>query len=451
MIDLLRNIAFFIIALSILVAFHEYGHFWVARKCGVIVQRFSIGFGKVLWRRIGKDGCEYVICAIPLGGYVKMLDERVEDVPANQIDGAFNRKPVLARMAIVSAGPIANFIFAIFALALMYFIGVSTVKPVIGEVSPNSIASQINLVSGQQIKSIDGKKVEHWQDVNHAIVGLIGAQSSSVGVGPINSDVVSVKNIDLTEWQFDPQKQSSLNSWGIAPYRPKATLTIAQISKSSAASQLGLLQGDILIAANGDKINDWQSFATLIQQSHGTSIDLVYQRNTQQLTGKLYPQLKQDSQGRDIGFAGIAPYSEQIPASHQITLEYGVFDSVIVGVEKTWDLTLLSFSMIGKLVTGDLSVKNLSGPISIAQGAGQSAAYGLVAFLSFLALISVNLGIFNLLPLPVLDGGHLMYYFIELLTGKPVPEKIQEVGFRIGGALLFMLMSIAIFNDFTRL
>ncbi len=451
MIDLLRNIAFFIIALSILVAFHEYGHFWVARKCGVIVQRFSIGFGKVLWRRVGRDGCEYVICAIPLGGYVKMLDERVEDVPANQIDGAFNRKSVFARMAIVSAGPIANFIFAIFALALMYFIGVSTVKPVIGEVSAHSIASQVNLKSGQQIKSIDGKSVEHWQDVNHVIVGLIGEKSSSIGVGPLNSDVVTVKTVDLSNWQFDPQKQSSLSSWGIVPYRPKPTLTVAQVTKGSAAEKAGLQKADVLISANGDKISDWQSFATLIQQSHGTSIDLVYQRNTKQLSSKLFPQLKQDSQGNNIGFAGIAPYSEQTPMSHRITLEYGVFDSIVVGVEKTWDLTLLSFSMIGKLVTGDLSVKNLSGPISIAQGAGQSAAYGLVAFLSFLALISVNLGIFNLLPLPVLDGGHLMYYFIELLTGKPVPEKIQEVGFRIGGALLFMLMSIAIFNDFTRL
>ncbi|MCG7530237.1 sigma E protease regulator RseP [Psychrobium sp. MM17-31] len=451
MIELLRNITFFIVALSVLVAFHEFGHFWVARKCGVIVQRFAIGFGKVLWRRVGKDGCEYVICAIPLGGYVKMLDERVEDVPENLAHGAFNRKPVLARIAIVAAGPLANFIFAIFALALMYMIGVSTIKPIVGEVKKDSIAAQVNLAAGDQIKSINGKTVAHWQDVNHAIVGLIGSNTATIGYGPVGSEVMKTKSIDLANWQFDPQKQSSLNSWGIVPYRSKATLTVAQVTEGSAAKEAGLQQGDVLIAANGEKINSWQSFAILIQQSHGTSIDLLYQRNTKQHTTALFPRLKEDSEGNKIGFAGIAPYGEPIPKDYQLTLEYGPIDAIVVGAQKTWDLTLLSFNMIGKLITGDLSVKNLSGPISIAQGAGQSAAYGIVAFLSFLALISVNLGIFNLLPLPVLDGGHLMYYFIELLTGKPVPEKIQDVGFRIGGALLLMLMSIAIFNDFTRL
>jgi regulator of sigma E protease len=451
MIDIIRNISFFIIALSILVAFHEYGHFWVARRCGVIVQRFSIGFGKVLWRKVGRDGTEYVICAIPLGGYVKMLDERVEDVAPELLHGAFNRKPVLSRIAIVVAGPLANFIFAVFAMWLMYLVGVNAYKPIINYVTPNSIASQFSVKSGEQIKAIDNVETQTWTDVNHAIVGLIGQKATSVTVGLPNTDVQRTINVDLSDWNFDPQSQSSLNSFGLVPMRPTATLSIAQVVKGSAAQSAGLIVGDVLLRANDQKIIEWSKFATLIQQSYGTSIHLVYQRNGKEMTTSLYPKLKVAKNGTKHGYAGIAPSINPLPKEYTVKLKYGVFDAFVVGADKTWSLTKLSFSMIGKLLTGDLSVKNLSGPISIAQGAGQSASYGFVAFLSFLALISVNLGIFNLLPLPVLDGGHLMYYFIELLTGKPVPEKIQDVGFRIGAALLFMLMSIAIFNDFTRL
>jgi len=451
MIDLIRNIAFFIVALSLLVAFHEYGHFWVARRCGVIVQRFSIGFGKVLWRKVGKDGTEYTLCAIPLGGYVKMLDERVEDVPSELLHGAFNRKSVLARIAIVIAGPLANFIFAVIALWLMYVIGVTGIKPIIEDTIPNSIASHLMMEQGDEVISIDNKPVQNWQDVNHAIVGLIGQSSTTITYLPAGSKQTITKAIDLNQWSFDPQKQSSLNSIGFIPFRPQASLEITQVVKNSAAQDAGLLSGDVLISANGLVINQWNEFAILIQQSHGTSINLTYQRKGKEMTTMLFPRFKIDGNGNKIGYAGLAPLVNPWPDEHTITLKYDVFDAMVIGAQKTWDITKLSASMIIKLITGDLSVKNLSGPISIAQGAGQSASYGFVAFLSFLALISVNLGIFNLLPLPVLDGGHLMYYFIELFTGKPVPENIQNVGFRIGAVLLFMLMSIAIFNDFTRL
>jgi len=451
MIDIIRNISFFIIALSILVAFHEYGHFWVARRCGVIIQRFSIGFGKVLWRKVGRDGTEYVICAIPLGGYVKMLDERVEDVEPGLLHGAFNRKPVLARIAIVIAGPMANFVFAIFAMWLMYLIGVNGYKPIVDQVIPDSIASQLAINSGEQIKAVNGDNTQTWTDVNHAIVGLIGKSSATVSVGLPNTEVMRTIKVDLTHWSFDPQSQTSLSSFGLIPMRGKLTLDIARIVDGSAGQQAGLMIGDVLISANGNIFEQWSDFATIIQQSYGTSIHLVYQRNGKEMATSLSPKLKVDKNGTKRGYAGVGPTFIPLSKEYTVTLKYGVLDAIGVGAEKTWSLTKLSFNMIGKLLTGDLSVKNLSGPISIAQGAGQSASYGFVAFLSFLALISVNLGIFNLLPLPVLDGGHLMYYFIELLTGKPVPEKIQDVGFRIGAALLFMLMSIAIFNDFTRL
>ncbi|MDP2559989.1 sigma E protease regulator RseP [Psychrobium sp. 1_MG-2023] len=451
MLSILWTLLSFVVALGILVAIHEFGHFWVARRCGVTVQRFSIGFGKVLWRKVGQDGTEYVIAAIPLGGYVKMLDERVDEVSADQLEGAFNRKPVLSRIAIVAAGPIANFIFAIFAFWLMYLIGVSAVKPIVGEIKPQSIAAVAGIEQGQEIVAINGDATEHWQEVNLALVGLIGNTEATITVTEPGRSATIVKRLDLSKWDFDPETQGPVRSLGLVPFYPEPTKVLAGVEAGSPADLAGLMVGDTLVTLNGVKIERWQEFVTLIQQSHGTSSTLTYQRNGNTFSTTLVPQKKQTADGRIYGYAGVTPTATPWPEQYQITYDLGPIDALVVGAEKTWQLMDLSIAMLGKLLTGDISVKNLSGPISIAQGAGQSASYGVVAFLGFLALISVNLGIINLLPLPVLDGGHLMYYFIELLTGKPVPEKIQEVGFRIGAALLFMLMSIAIFNDFTRL
>jgi len=449
MIAILWNLASFIVALGILVAIHEYGHFWTARRCGVTVQRFSIGFGKVLWRKVGQDGTEYVIAAIPLGGYVKMLDERVDDVPEHLVDGAFNRKSVLARIAIVAAGPLANFVFAVFAFWLMYLIGVNGIKPIVGHVAPASIVAQAGIETGDEIISIDGEPAQHWQDVNLSLVGAFGQPSSDIVVRSNNN--LTTKRLDLTQWKFEPEKHSPFRSLGLAPYFPEPSLVLSAVAEQSPAQQAGLRVGDKLVSVGGVKITKWKQFVEIIEQNGGTSVNVAYQRNDTMIEARITPQRKINNQGNSIGYAGVSPTPTPWPESSKVTLEYGVVDAFTKGMEKTWQLVSLSFNMIGKLVTGDLSVKNLSGPLSIAQGAGQSASYGVVAFLSFLALISVNLGIINLLPLPVLDGGHLMYYFVELVTGKPVPEKVQEVGFRIGAALLFMLMSIAIFNDFTRL
>lgn len=451
MIGILWNLVSFIVALGILVAIHEYGHFWTARRCGVIVQRFSIGFGKVLWRKVGKDGTEYVIAAIPLGGYVKMLDERVEEVEESQRHRAFNRQGVLARIAIVAAGPIANFIFAIFAFWLMYLIGVNGIKPIVGDVTSNSIVASAGISSGDEIVSIDNEPTKHWQDVNLALVGAYG--QASVDISVINERYTTpiVKTLNLGQWKFEPEKQSPFVSLGFVPYFPQPSLVLSAVADGSPAQLAGLQIGDQLVEIDGVKITKWQQFVKIIEQSGGTSVTVTYQRMDSVISTTLIPQIKTNQQGNKIGFAGISPTPTPWPEENQVTLDYGIYDALVKGMDKTWQLVTLSFNMIGKLITGDLSVKNLSGPLSIAQGAGQSASYGIVAFLGFLALISVNLGIINLLPLPVLDGGHLMYYFIELLTGKPVPERVQEVGFRIGAALLFMLMSVAIFNDFTRL
>ncbi|MCL1057645.1 sigma E protease regulator RseP [Shewanella gelidimarina] len=456
MIDFFWNLGSFIVALGILIAAHEYGHFWVARKCGVKVERFSIGFGKAIFRRTGKDGTEYVLAMIPLGGYVKMLDERVDDVPEALKDQAFNRKNVWQRIAIVSAGPIANFIFAIIALYAMYLIGVPAIKPIIDSTIVGSPAAQIIVKEPLQVLSVGGQKVKDWEEVNLALAGHIGDKQVNISVAPLSRLEGSRSGeqeytLDTSEWTFDPEKELPITAIGLGMYRPQILPTLALVSEDGAAGLAGIEVGDILVAVDGERYTEWPQFVNLIQQSANKSIDLTVRRDGEQLTLKVTPKSRENAAGQIEGVIGVAPTSEPWPENMKLQLEYGFIDSFPIAVDKTWQLVSVSIKMIGKLLTGDISVKNLSGPISIAQGAGNSANVGLVYFLGFLALISVNLGIINLLPLPVLDGGHLLYYFVEVITGRPVPEKVQEIGFRIGAALLLMLMSVALFNDFSRL
>ncbi|GGQ01302.1 sigma E protease regulator RseP [Shewanella ulleungensis] len=456
MIDFFWSLGSFIVALGILITAHEYGHFWVARRCGVKVERFSIGFGKAIWRKVGQDGTEYVVAMIPLGGYVKMLDERVEDVPAELADQAFNRKTVWQRIAIVSAGPIANFIFAIVALYIMYLIGTPSLKPVIDSTKLDSPAGIINVVEPQQIIAVSGQKVRTWEEVNLALVGHIGDPSIELTLAPLatlSSMDMPTKTVtlDTSAWIFDPEKTSPIISLGLGIFRPGIDPTIALVSAESAAEQAGIKVGDKLSAINGHPYSDWKAFVDVVQTSANETINMTLIRDGQVINVDVTPKAQQNSDGETIGIVGISPTQAPWPDNMRFDLEYGIVDSFIAATDKTWQLVVVSFKMIGKLFTGDVSVKNLSGPISIAQGAGASASYGLVYFLGFIALISVNLGIINLMPLPVLDGGHLLYYFVEVITGKPVPEKVQEIGFRFGAALLLMLMGVALFNDFARL
>ena len=456
MIDFFWSLGSFIVALGILITAHEYGHFWVARRCGVKVERFSIGFGKAIWRKVGQDGTEYVVAMIPLGGYVKMLDERVEDVPAELADQAFNRKTVWQRIAIVSAGPIANFIFAIVALYIMYLIGTPSLKPVIDSTKLDSPAGIINVVEPQQIIAVSGQKVRTWEEVNLALVGHIGDPSIELTLAPLATlsgmDMpTKTVTLDTSAWIFDPEKTSPIISLGLGIFRPGIDPTIALVSAASAAEQAGIKVGDKLSAINGHPYSDWKAFVDVVQTSANETINMTLIRDGQVINVDVTPKAQQNSDGETIGIVGISPTQAPWPDNMRFDLEYGIVDSFIAATDKTWQLVVVSFKMIGKLFTGDVSVKNLSGPISIAQGAGASASYGLVYFLGFIALISVNLGIINLMPLPVLDGGHLLYYFVEVITGKPVPEKVQEIGFRFGAALLLMLMGVALFNDFARL
>jgi len=447
--EFLRNAGAFIIALGILVAVHEWGHYYIARLCGVYVKRFSIGFGKPIWSKVDKHGTEFALAAIPLGGYVRMLDERVDEVPPELASQAFNNKSVGKRMAIIAAGPGVNFIFAAIALYVMFLIGISTIKPVIGEVSPDSIAAKAGLAGNMEIIAVGSRETPDWEAVNLELMSYIGQQSMPVTVVS-QSDSARQRVLDIAGWNFDPDSESPLRSLGISPFRPGATLTVAYVAEQTAASQAGLQQNDEIVALDGQPVTAWEDLVAQIKNRPGEQVEIRVNRAGQTYDLSATIGRRDTPEGQD-GYLGVSPFAKPWPEGYVFTHQYGLLEAVGKAVDKTWRLMTLSVEMIGKLITGDVSVKNLSGPIAIAQGAGNSAGYGLVYFLSFLALISVNLGIVNLLPLPMLDGGHLMYFTIEWITGRPVPEEVQEWGFRIGAMLLFTIMSIAIFNDITRL
>jgi regulator of sigma E protease len=451
MLEFFWNLASFVVALGVLITVHEYGHFWVARKNGVQVERFSVGFGKVLWRKVDQQGTEFVIAMIPLGGYVKMLDSRVDDVSNDKLDRTFNGKSVYQRIAIIAAGPFANFAFAIVAFYLMFLIGVPSVKPIIGGVVENSIAEKAAFPVNSEIISIAERATADWQDVNLALVSAIGDKQIVVTVKPSDSASSKTLYLDTKDWAFSPDKESAIASLGIKPYRAQVQAKLAVVGKGSPAEKAGLQVGDELLSIANESIDgQWQTFSDRIKLYPEKTVNVTVLRNGTVSELMVTPEAKKYND-KVVGFLGVQPVSDPYPKEYLFEQAYGPISAINESVNKTWDLVTLSFDMIGKLITGDVSVKNLSGPISIAQGAGNSADYGFVYFLGFLALISINLGIINLLPLPVLDGGHLFYYFIELLTGKPVPEKIQEIGFKFGTIALLSLMSIAIFNDLSRL
>lgn len=447
---LLWNIGAFIVALGLLVAVHEFGHFWVARRCGVKVERFSIGFGKAIWRRLGKDGTEYVLALIPLGGYVKMLDGRVDELKPGEEAQAFNHKSVWARMAIVAAGPMANFVFALFAFWLMFMIGVPSVKPVVGEVRPASIVAEAGILPGMEIVGVGGEETGDWESVTYALISHLGDDSVQLKLKAANTSYAVDKTLQLAGWKFDPDKESPIGSLGIVPLGGKVLPVVEAVVPSSASEKAGLQIGDRIKGVDGDAITEWTQFVERVQQSPAQPLQVTVERGGSEMILILTPDGKK-VKGQLVGFVGLSPQLVPLPDEYRTLLQYGPLQALWHGVQKTWSLITLTFDMIGKLIGGIVSLDNLSGPISIAKGAGSSADYGLVYFLGFLALISVNLGIINLFPLPVLDGGHLVYFLIEAITGKPVSEKIQEVGFRIGAAILMLLMGIALFNDFARL
>ena len=450
MLSILWNLAAFIVALGVLITVHEFGHFWVARRCGVRVERFSIGFGKALWRRTDKSGTEYVIALIPLGGYVKMLDERAEPVAPELRHYAFNNKTVGQRAAIIAAGPIANFLFAIFAYWLVFIIGVPGVRPVVGEITPNSIAAQAQIQPGTELKAVDGIETPDWDAVRLQLVAKIGDEHTTLSVAQFGSNQRQDKTLDLRQWAFEPDKEDPVSSLGIRPRGPQIEPVLSEVQVNSAASKAGLQAGDRIVKVNGQPLTQWMTFVTLVRDNPDTPLALDIERQGSSLSLTLTPDSKQVN-GKAEGFAGVVPKVIPLPDEYKTVRQYGPFSAVLEASDKTWQLMKLTVSMLGKLITGDVKLNNLSGPISIAQGAGMSAEFGLIYYLMFLALISVNLGIINLFPLPVLDGGHLLFLAIEKLKGGPVSERVQDFSYRIGSILLVLLMGLALFNDFSRL
>lgn len=449
MLDIIWSLGAFIVTLGVLVTFHEFGHFWVARKCGVKVLTFSVGFGKAFWQRRGKDGTLYQLSRIPLGGYVRMLDERVDDVPAADRDKSFNSKSVAKRAAIVAAGPAANFILAIVVLWGMFLIGVPSVKPVLGSITPDSVAAQVEWPTPSEVVAVNGTETVDWQQVNLAFAAALGDDTATVTVEDEQQRLHTL-TLDISSWRLSEEQIPTFMALGLQPYQPEVFTELAYIQEKSPAAEAGLQEGDKILAFDGTLMRDWSQIRDAIMAAPGASVELTIERQQQQLTVPVKIG-ERVVEGENYGFLGVEPRREAYPEAYRFVQQYGIVDGLVKGAERTWGLMVLSVQMIGKLITGTVSVTNLSGPVAIAEGAGVSASYGLVYFLGFLALISVNLGIINLVPLPMLDGGHLMFLAIESVRKKAVSERVQEISYRIGGALIFALMAIAISNDILRL
>jgi regulator of sigma E protease len=442
----------FIGAIALLVVFHELGHFWVARRCGVKVLRFSIGFGKVVYsKRFASSDTEWVISAIPLGGYVKMLDEREEAVAPDELKYAFNRQPVLQRMAIVVAGPLSNFLLAIVLYWILFVYGVPGLKPVLGEAPPGSPAALAQMQAGETIVSINGEPVPSWQELRWSLLEL-ALRQGEVRIEARSAQGETLSHVlDISALEAKDLDGEFLDKLGLHLYRPALLPIIGKISENSVAQRAGLQEGDRALRANGVALQHWSELVEIIRTHPGQTVRLDIQRGEITTTIELTPQAVTES-GQSVGKIGAGPQVDHAAWQAILTeVSYGPVEALYQALRKTWETSVITLKMLGKMVLGEVSMKNLSGPITIADYAGQSAAMGLAAYLGFLALISISLGVLNLLPVPLLDGGHLLYYVAEWVKGSPVSEQAWEIGQKIGIALLGMLMVFAIYNDINRL
>ncbi|MFP4137598.1 MAG: RIP metalloprotease RseP [Halomonas sp.] len=449
---LIQNILAVIVVLGLLITFHEFGHFWVARRCGVKVLRFSVGFGTPIWSRVDRHGTEFAIAAIPLGGYVKMLDEREGAVPPEELDRAFNRQNVWARIAIVAAGPIANFLLALVAYWALFVVGTTTVAPVIGEVEPGSPAEQGGLEPGHEITAVQGEAVRSWDEINLKLVAAIGEREAlSITTREDAREAPRENRVPVSDWLVRQDPPQPLPSLGVTPWRPPMPAVLGQVAEGEAAAEAGLEAGDEILAVEGESVDDWLEFVDVVRGSAGEALALEVRRDGETRTLEVTPRENTLEEGVTVGYigAGVAPV--EWPEEYRREIRYGPVAAVGEAVSRTGEMIVLTFDAVRKMVVGLISPSNLSGPITIAQISGDSARAGLESFVSFLAYLSISLGVLNLLPIPVLDGGHLLYYAMEVVRGRPVSERTQAIGLRIGLALVGTLMLMAIYFDLMRL
>ncbi len=450
--DMLYTIGVTLATLAVLVAVHEFGHFWVARRCGVKVLRFSIGFGPALVRWRDRQETEYSIAAIPLGGYVKMLDEREGEVPVAELDRAFNRKPVLQRIAVVSAGPLANFLLAILVYWGLFMAGESGYAPVIGEIEAGSVADVAGLEAGQEIVSVDGVKTPTWQALSFRLLDRIGDTGTiAFAVKYPDSQVVYSSQAHIDRWLAGEEQPDLFGGLGITMYTPQVPPVVGQVVEGGAAELSGLRPGDQVISADGVPMPLWMDWVEYVRARPQQAIDLEYRRGMELLRVVITPERVVDDNGEAFGRVGLGVELPDMPQELLRKFDRGPLDALGASLSRTGELTIFTLKSIKKMLMGLISPKNLSGPITIAKVASASAKSGLEAYVSFLALLSVSLGVLNLLPIPVLDGGHLLFYFTELLAGRPVPEKIQALGYQVGLFLVLGIMFLALYNDFSRL
>ncbi|HSN38977.1 MAG TPA: RIP metalloprotease RseP [Burkholderiales bacterium] len=450
---LLITISAFVAALGCLIVVHEFGHYLVARWCNVKVLRFSVGFGKPLWRKpLGRDHTEWVIAAFPLGGYVKMLDEREGEVAAAELPRAFNRQPVAKRFAIVVAGPVANFILAVVLYWGLLMHGVPGIKPVVGPVMPNTPAAAAGFTPGETILKIRDEPVKTWQDVRWLLLqNAVQKTTVPIEARGEKGEIVSHR-LDLSGLSASDLDADFVKVLGLTRFHVSIKPVIGGVASDSPAERAGFREGDEIVAIDGRRIDSWDEVVAMVRRSPERMLHLEIRRGSALLPAIGVVPRKVMENGQAVGQIGAAPFIDRNLMSKQITeVRYGPAEGLLKALYKTWDTSIFSLKMLGKMIVGEVSLKNLSGPITIADYAGQSAQGGWVPYLLFLALISISLGVLNLLPIPILDGGHLMYYMVEVFKGSPVSDKTIEIGQHAGMALLFVLMAFALYNDITRL
>lgn len=445
----MHALLFFIIALALLIAVHEFGHFWVARRCGVKVLKFSIGFGKPIWQTTDKEGTQYILAAIPLGGYVKMLDEREGEVAAADLPRAFNRQSLGKRTAVVAAGPIANLLFAVVAYWIVLVMGIPGIKPIVGEVKSDSPAAYAQLAAGDQIKAIDGELTPTWSSVNKAVMAIAekGGEAEFLVTTLGTETIRRIAVAQQTMLADDPK--NVITELGITPEFYDLNPIVGKVMPDQAAELAGLQTGDLILATKGLEIKTWHEWVAIIKASPDVELAVSINRADLISTVKLTP--KRAEEGHGFIGAGVKASATQMPASFKSELRYGPIEAAGEAIQMTWQMSALTVKSFFAMLTGNISTKNLGGPISIAQFAGASAEQGAISFISFLAIISISLGILNLLPIPILDGGHLMLYFFEWIKGEPVSQEMQMQGQKVGFILLLTLMFFAFFNDLSRL